>query len=249
MTLEVHPHCELIPEMEPDAFEALKADVKKNGIKVPIWLYEGKILDGRNRYRVCQELGVKCPSIELSNGNADPLSDIVSLNVIRRHLDESQRALIAARMANVTTPGGDKKSKNHSANLQNEVTVAKAAKSMNVSPRTVEAAKTVLKEGGPGMIAAVAQGRIKVSKAARMVGRSYKTSTPRPKPSPKPKPDLVKEAALMVWYQLKRFPETGLLDHQPVDLFEKMNTNMKEDLVKLVPKIVSWLEKFPRRVK
>jgi hypothetical protein len=50
---------------------------------------------------------------------------------------------------------------------------------MNVSPRTVEAAKIVLKEGGPGMIAAVVQGRIPVSKAARTVGKSFKTKTPQ----------------------------------------------------------------------
>jgi prolyl-tRNA editing enzyme YbaK/EbsC (Cys-tRNA(Pro) deacylase) len=75
--------------------------------------------------------------------------------------------MIAARIANRkridTLKHGPR-----SANLQNEsVSVTQAAKSMNVSPRTVEAAKTVLKEGGPAMIAAVVQGRIPVSKAAR----------------------------------------------------------------------------------
>jgi hypothetical protein len=72
------------------------------------------------------------------------------------------------------------------------------------------------------MIAAVVQGRIPVSKAARTVGKSQKSATPRPKPQPRPKPDPVKEAALMVWYQLKRFDEQELLKQNAGALFEKM---------------------------
>lgn len=65
----------------------------------------------------------------------------------------SQRAMVAARIAN-RTHGGDRKSKNQEANLPLEtVTVEKAARSMNVSPRSVKAAKTVLREGGPRLVA------------------------------------------------------------------------------------------------
>src|SRR5271157_5534068 len=127
MTLEVHPLCETIPEMDPEAFAALVADIKEHGVKIPIWLYEGKILDGRNRYKACLELGIQCPSIECKNGD-EPLTDIVSLNVIRRHLDASQRAMVAARIANRkridTLKHGPR-----SANLQNgSVSVTQAAK-------------------------------------------------------------------------------------------------------------------------
>jgi hypothetical protein len=64
------------------------------------------------------------------------------------------KIVIAARMANVNH-GGDRKSKNQSANLRLDIN--RAAKAMNVSARTVDAAKTVLRDGGPGMIAAVAR--------------------------------------------------------------------------------------------
>ena len=59
--------------------------------------------------------------------------------------------------------GGDRKgkSKNHSANLQNDppVSQSQAAAKMNVSTRSEAAAKTVLDEGGPGLVAAVATDR------------------------------------------------------------------------------------------
>ena len=75
-----------------------------------------------------------------------------------RHLDESQRAMVAAKLANRTVGRYGQGRSSNSANLQNKTTVAKAARTMNVSPRSVEAAKKVLKEGGPGLVAAVVSG-------------------------------------------------------------------------------------------
>ena len=49
--LEFHPLCLAFPELPDDEQAALNADVKSNGVRDAGWLYEGKILDGRNRYR------------------------------------------------------------------------------------------------------------------------------------------------------------------------------------------------------
>jgi hypothetical protein len=55
-------------------------------------------------------------------------------------------------MANLKV-GGDRKSKNQSLNFDSDpkpVTLESAAKTMNLSRATAAAAKTVLKDGGPG---------------------------------------------------------------------------------------------------
>jgi hypothetical protein len=63
---------------------------------------------------------------------------VISKNLRRRHLNESQRAMIAAQIANMTV-GGD-----HSANLQKgQISQSKAAELMNVSTRSVSTAKTI----------------------------------------------------------------------------------------------------------
>ena len=60
----------------------------------PIILADGQILDGRNRHRACELAGVEPEFVE-SDG-ADPLALVVSLNVKRRHMTASQRAISAA---------------------------------------------------------------------------------------------------------------------------------------------------------
>jgi ParB-like chromosome segregation protein Spo0J len=56
-TIEFHSVANIFPMMTGKEFEALKQDILTNGLKEPIWLYEGKIIDGRNRYLACLETG------------------------------------------------------------------------------------------------------------------------------------------------------------------------------------------------
>ena len=88
-----HKYAELFPLITGIEFENLKKDIKENGLFNPIVLFEGKILDGRNRNNACTELGIE-PIYETYEGN-DPIGYVISLNVKRRHLNASQLAVIA----------------------------------------------------------------------------------------------------------------------------------------------------------
>ena len=90
---ENHEIANFFPMMSPDEFESLKQDIRANGLRTPVLLYENKILDGRNRYAACREIGVKPDTIEYV-GN-DPVGHVISLNLVRRHLNTSQRAMIS----------------------------------------------------------------------------------------------------------------------------------------------------------
>ena len=59
-------------------------------------MYEGKILDGRNRYRACIEIEVEPKYRNLDNG--DPVAYVTSMNLKRRHLTTSQLATIAVKL-------------------------------------------------------------------------------------------------------------------------------------------------------
>ena len=68
MTYARHHLCELFPGLSGDEFNALRDDIKANGLRQPIVLHEGKILDGGNRYRACLEAGVE-PVFREFDGN------------------------------------------------------------------------------------------------------------------------------------------------------------------------------------
>jgi len=95
--LAFHPLADMFPLMKGEEFDALVADIKANGLHEEIILHEGKILDGRNRYRACLAAGHRLLTLDLDGlGYHDPLAYVISKNIHRRHLDaEQKRELIA----------------------------------------------------------------------------------------------------------------------------------------------------------
>ena len=92
--LEAHKFADLLAPMSKPEYDALKADIDANGQRDPIILFEGKILDGRNRYRAMQELGKKPVTVVFEGGVLDAESLVMSKS-IRRNLTASQRAGVA----------------------------------------------------------------------------------------------------------------------------------------------------------
>lgn len=155
---EFHELANIFPLMEGRPFLDLTQDIKETGLRESVVLYQNKILDGRNRYRACAVCGIE-PHYSEYTGD-DPIRYVVSLNLHRRHLDESQRAMVAARLANLSEGRPDKTAQICAVSQSN------AADILNVSRRTVQTAKAVIDRGSPDLQLAVERGEIKVSPAA-----------------------------------------------------------------------------------
>ena len=91
--LEPHTLAATIPPMSEDEYASLKSDIEANGLREPITLLDGKILDGRHRFRACKELNIKPATREMPKA-LNPVAYVLSLNLHRRHLAASQRAMI-----------------------------------------------------------------------------------------------------------------------------------------------------------
>jgi N6-adenosine-specific RNA methylase IME4 len=155
--LRFHPLADIFPLMRGAEFDALVADIKANGLHECIALLDDQVLDGRNRYRACIAAGVD-PLFVPYRGD-DPAAYVVSMNVARRHLSESQRAMVASKLA--TLKRGDNQ---HSP--IGETSQATAARLLNVGKRSVERAREVLDQGAPDLAATVERGEVSVSAAA-----------------------------------------------------------------------------------
>jgi len=99
--LEVHPLAELLPEASPEEYKALKESIRKNGLHEPMWLFEGKILEGRHRHRALLEIGrdFKSTDFQLFKGTYEQAKAFVfDKNLARRQLTRDQKEQIARRM-------------------------------------------------------------------------------------------------------------------------------------------------------
>lgn len=172
--LEYHPLANLFPLIEGEEFDALVGDIRVNGLHDAIDLFQGKILDGRNRWRAAKAAGVELERRNFRHYHAeiygDPLAYVISKNLSRRHLDESQRAMVAARLATMRQGERTDLAAEPSANLP-KVNQPTAAKTLSISERALRHARRVQDSGTPELVRAVDRGRLAVSvadKASRL---------------------------------------------------------------------------------
>lgn len=152
--------------------EALAAHMQNNGYDederiILIWVEERKrfeILDGRHKHdgSIRAEL---VPTFSEFIGK-DPMVYVIK-KMLRQHLDESQRAMFGAKMANMKE-GRPKTTSIEGVSGIKPITIAKAAQTLNVGHASIERARTVITNGTPELQKAVENGHISVSAAANL---------------------------------------------------------------------------------
>jgi len=202
MMKEFHPLSDIFPMMSGEEFEALVDDIKRNGLLEPIWLYEGKILDGRNRYKACLEAGIE-PKFAEYKGDS-PLAFIVSKNIKRRHLTATQLAVVTLKLRPHLEAEARKRQLSRLKQFQSEPPVPapgperedqaeareKAAALVGVSPRTVQRVWTVA-EKAPDLIPKLESGELSAKQAEKEVKRRMREEEKRSRAAQVPDhPDL-----------------------------------------------------------
>lgn len=184
--LSIHPLCALFPRMSDEEYKALCEDIRRNGLRQPIIIFEGKILDGVNRNNACLELGIE-PEIVQFEGN-DPLAFVLSLNLRRRHLTAGQQAAIVA--AATDWQKAQPKGKPKMANVGHLATVEQRAARSGASRNTQKMADKVAK-ADPELAKKVAHGEVTLPQAAATVARM--TSANRSHTEPSITPEVARE--------------------------------------------------------
>lgn len=186
--LQIHPIAEVFPMLDEDAFRQLCSDIAEHGLQRQIVTWRGELIDGRNRMRALIALGLDpgeyCRALA---DDADPVSFALSANLHRRHLTESQRAMIGQRVKELCSrdasarmvagkaiddPSADLrqglKSGDPSADLRQGKSSQEAADAVNVSPRLIENAHRVVTHGVPELSSAVIGGSVSLDAAVEI---------------------------------------------------------------------------------
>jgi ParB-like chromosome segregation protein Spo0J len=268
---EIHPLANIFPEMQVDSYICLREDIRRHGQFEPIRLYEGKVIDGRHRLRACIELGI-APQVKTETSN-ELISLVISLNLHRRHLSETQRGMIAAKLANMQRT--DTLRQHRSANLQNElISQSAAANLLNVSPRTVASAVKVRNSSTPELIKAVEDGKVSLSAAvtlaelsadeqrdiikldeksilqeARIIRGMKRQKNVRGGSELKgkigtPRRIKISEDAWHLWGRLHDLETAEYLTRDPEILLSEMSDFMLDDIYRAVPEVIGFLKKI-----
>ena len=178
--IESHPYADIFPQMLPDEYEALVADIHQHGQQEAIVLFEGKILDGRHRYQAMNDLqqaqGVdwKPKSWEFCGTPEEAMQFVFSANLYRRHLTTGQRACMGVdvkhQLQETIKHGGDRRSEEFQggniSTLNEDAPKVRdiAGKILNVSGRSIDKAEK-LQEEAPDLFERVKAGEMPLSAA------------------------------------------------------------------------------------
>lgn len=192
--MKSHPIADVWPMMEADKLQELADDIGKNGQLVPVWIYEGMILDGRNRYAACKMAGIE-PKTQTYTGD-EPTAFAVSMNDKRRHMTASVRSAVAVELLpffeadaakrKKETEGRPKKDQEKpnqifggvsmdddsqaALTVKKEQSTKEAAKSIGVNHTYISDAKKV-KEQAPEVFDRLKAGKITLQDAKREVAK------------------------------------------------------------------------------
>lgn len=183
--MEFHELANIFP-LDEEHLDELVEDIRALGQIIPIDVYEGKILDGRRRWLACKKLEIAPKTRVLDT--CDPLAYVVSLNLRRRQLTESQAAILIIKINSYRrahdTHVEDAKERHKTLSGRPSENKPRArgpgvseprrardddAKLLNVSGRTIQRAIDVGKKGVLEVIDAVEKGSLSLRKAEEIV--------------------------------------------------------------------------------
>ena len=168
--LPLHEVATLFPPMTDEEYADLVADIKSNGLLVPIDVCDGKVVDGRHRQLACFDAGVEpiYADCVVDGPLISEFEFVVAKNLKRRHLSASQKSMVSARISILSSVGKPPKANRNSVILPNkQPTIAESSKMLGVSEKSTRLARKVIEANKPVLIEAVDSGVVAVADAAK----------------------------------------------------------------------------------
>lgn len=194
--MEWHPVACIFPMLSDDELQRLASDIGQFGQREPIVLFEGKVLDGRNRWLACQFADIEPTTIEFSGTPAEAINFVWSTNFYRRHLNPGQAAAAvvkrerfdaefaaAVEAIKAAAPKNNNAKKYGNSPVQifepvkdnSKLTDHKIAEAAGTNRTYVAAARKLL-DDRPDLFEQVQRGELKLDKASKQVKQAKKTA-------------------------------------------------------------------------
>jgi len=84
--------------MSQREYTALLEDIRKHGVQTPLDITGNTVLDGRHRLQIAKQLRLATvPVRHVALNGESPVSYMLKMALLRRHLTDDQRAALAHR--------------------------------------------------------------------------------------------------------------------------------------------------------
>lgn len=202
-------------------------DIRENGQRVPIVIFEGKLLDGSRRYDACLALGLE-PTITVYTGD-DPLAEVMSLNGHRRQLTKTQFAAMKALNADPEQQakhGGPRG--RAGAHL---VAASSQASEVGCGPTTQREVNRIVKENRD-LALQMAAGTLSLTEAKAIVFPEKAVATAVTTDTPVKRKGGVDHIAEQMSSQIDSLPPHKKMPAKIVKLFQKLVSSAKDEIEK-----------------
>lgn len=227
MQLKIDPEFQsLLLPLPNEKFRQLEENIKADGCMDALVIWNGTIVDGHNRYKICQENGIPFNVEEKEFADRDEVVEWIIRNQFgRRDLSPAQRSELALRLKPVLqkqakenqkiSEGRGKKGSANSPNLNRTDTREELAKVAGVSSNTLGRVEVIHKKGTPEQI-----DRIRKGGKGNSVNAIYKEVTGKTDPvrvQPKDETEKEKAPAINAGYKVcsrcrQKMPLTAFRD-------------------------------------
>jgi hypothetical protein len=208
--IQFHALAGIFPMLNQTGLRELAQDIAEHGLQSAIVLYEGQILDGRSRYLASQSTARR---YQTYTGD-DPIGYVLSQNLHRRHLNDTQRAMVGARIANLRVGENQYRDKLG-------VPTGAAAQFLGVSRRAIARAKFVISHSDRETVDAIENGSLSLSSAeARCRARKNAAARIKPDPNGSTGTDAGQSPSGLV-----AVPRTNSIDHERKEISSKAEVN------------------------
>ena len=157
----------LIPPLSPEEYQYLEENILKDGVREPLVVWGNILIDGHNRYEICQKHGITYKTVNKDFESDEEAERWIILNQFgRRNLTKFQRSELALKLKPMLAAQAKERQKIYCGNQydkksglrQNSVQVQKCktsddiAKIAGVSRDTISKVSVIQEKGSPEQI-------------------------------------------------------------------------------------------------
>ena len=162
----------LIPSLSPEEYAGLEKSISAEGCRDAIVTWNGFIVDGHNRYEICEKHGVPFTTVEKSfDSENDARCWIIRNQFARRNLKPYQRSVLALKLDEIIRPQAKEQQGKRTDLLDNCPksyepidTREEIAKTAEISGKTIDRVRLIEQKAAPGQKEQLNRGETTINK-------------------------------------------------------------------------------------